>query len=491
MAISNTQTVDVLSRRAARKARLNELWFNDAFGNPQVNSWAHETIFELYERHKWLLLEMPREHGKTQAVAITLPLIEMKLNPNIRICLISDIHEKSAERARVLREHIETNEAYRALDPQINIVRKNGDYEFTVDRQVIVKEPTVRSTYSHAPIAGGRYDLLICDDVTSWLYNSNTAYKRDKLHRWFMDEVLNSVAPGGRVVVIGTRQTHDDEYERLKADQRFHAVAFPAIDESYRERNEVRGVTGNDALCLWPEGHDYESLMAKKAADENSFQRQQMLVAIPETGLVYQRHLVDKALERGKEVEPDPEATQLLCLDPGYGKRAALLAAQETTGDSVEVWKEYSFTQCHDDTISEVVVEHCRDWGVRGVYLDAADPGLGAAIKRDLRAAGLSAKVVPVPFGKYKSLSISAIRWLLSTGKLSLKGEVTTVYTPGRRTVEDSIFRKEIRDYALKEGEDDVPIKGDDHGPDALAAGMVRWIAPHLRATGQSDDSVK
>ena len=413
------------------------------------------------------------------------------MDVNVRILVVSATFDQAAQRTRVLKEHIERNEAYRAIFPHVEIEGRKADEQFTVRRDRILKEPTVLSTYAGGAIPGYRFDVVILDDLVNFLLNSTTAAKRDKLHRWVSDEVLNSVAAGGKVWVIGTRQHHDDEYERLKADERFHTVTYPALDEGdvlgYREKNEKLGITGEDAICLWPAMHDRATLEAKRKANPDSFSRQQQQVAIPETGLVYRRKLVDAAFERGKGVRPDKTAAQVLALDPGYSKRAALLAIQERAGDRVELWGEYSFTQIDDDGIAIVVVAHCKEWGTTVLYMDAEDPKLAAAIERDLENAGLTVEIVRVPFGKYKRAAISATRWLLEHGRLAWRGKSTTVYRPGGVKVEKSIFRKEVRDYALDPNKEGEALKDQDHGPDAWAAYAYRWIEAWLEATEAKD----
>lgn len=451
--------------------------------------------FDLAEGHHRLLIEAAREHSKTQVFAITEPLAEMAIDRNVRILLISDVHEKSQERCRVLREHVEKNKLY-ARDSGVKLARKDGDSKFWIERdRYWLKEATVTSTYAGAPISGGRYDVVIADDLVNYLLNANTPGKRQKMSRWWNDEVMNSVAEGGRVWVIGTHQHHDDLYEEIKRDPAFRVEVYPAVDEEdtgyghlgYAERN--RGWEGSDAICLWPEAHDHAGHMGKKdnPSTHDSYLRQQQQLAVPETGLVYRKPLMDAALARGKDVAYDPEAAQFVGLDPGYGKRAAMLCIQERAGDRVDVWREHSFTQMDDNAICEIVVEHCAEYGVEIVYVDAEDPGLAAAIKRDLRAGGVPTKVQAVPFSKYKRLAIKATRWLLQSGKASWMGETTTVHTPGRVRVEPSIFRREITSYALQDGEDDLPQKSDDHGPDAWAAYAARWIKAWLKATGQNE----
>ena len=488
----------VWKKKAARKALLNKRWFRDAKGRPQQNNWHHEEFFDLAEKHDRLLIEAAREHSKTQIFGITQPLAEMAINTNVRILIISDVHEKSQERCRVLREHIEKNAQFHDDAPQVRVTRKDGDYKFWIERPMYwLKEATVTSTYAGAPISGGRYDIVIADDLVNYLQNANTPGKRKKLSRWWNDDVMFSVAEGGKVWVIGTHQHHGDLYEELKASPEFHVAVYPAVDEEdtgyghleYAQKNEARGVEGDDALCLWPQAHDYASHMAKKndPASHDSYLRQQQQLAVPETGLVYRKPLIDAALARGKSVEYDPEATQYLGIDPGYGKRAAMLAIQERAGDRVDLWAEHSFTQMDDDAISETVVEHCKEYGVMLILIDAADPGLKSAINRDLVNAGLATQIQGVPFNKFKRRAIKATRWLLQTGRVSWKAESTTVHRPGRTVVSPSIFRDEITSYALKEGSDDEPIKEDDHGPDAWAAYAAKWIPAWLAATSQEE----
>lgn len=493
---SSESLANYFDARADYKARCNEAWFKDATGAEHKNNWHHESWCGLAEHHDRLLIEAAREHSKTHIFATLEPLIEMALNPNIRILIISDVFDKSQERTRVLREHITNNSEYRTAAPAVKIARQKGDEAFWLEREHYwLKEPTVRSTYAGAAISGGRYDLIIADDLVNYLFNANTPGKRQRLSRWYFDEVENSVAPGGKIWCVGTHQHHDDLYEELKRQPGYHVAVYPAVDEEdtgyghlgYAERNAERNVTGDDLAVLWPQVHPYAQHMGKKnnPSTHDSYLRQQQQIALPETGLVYRKPLMDAAFERGKTVEYDQEAAQFIGLDPGYGKRAAMLCFQELAGDRVELWREHSFTQMADDDIADAVTEHCKAYGVQVIYIDAADPGLSAAIAKALRNAGLGTKVQPVPFGKYKRLAIKATRWMLEGGRISWKADTTTVHTPGRVTIEPSIFDREIKAYALKEGEDDEPQKSDDHGPDAMTAYMARWIGAWLKATEQ------
>jgi hypothetical protein len=495
-------------RRAYRKARLNERWFKDPKGNPQRNGWHHKEWFVLAELHRRLIIEAARYHSKTQVFGISLPLIEMALDPNIRILIISDVYDKAQQRTKVLKQHLLRNEQLQEdSEHGLTIAKSKGDEEFTLERSHYwLKEPTVTSTYAGAPVSGGRYDIIIADDLVNYLVNARTPGKRQKISRWWHDDVANSVTEDGRIWVIGTHQHHDDLYEELKRQPDYHVAVYPAVDEEdtgygfldYSERNrrhyrahpELGELTEEDESVLWPQVFDFASHKKKKdnPTTHDSYLRQQQQLAVPETGLVFRKPLMDEALRRGHSVEYDKHAAQFLGIDPGYGKRCAMLCFQERAGDRVDMWREHSFTQLADDDIAEVVVGHCEEVGVEAVFIDAADPGLAAKIRKDRDSRGLTFKVVQVPFGKYKKLAIKATRWMLQSGRLNWRADVSTVHTPGRTRVEPSIFAREMKSYALKEGEDDEPQKEDDHGPDAHTAYFSKWVSAWMRATDEKAD---
>ncbi len=480
-------------RRAAEKALFNERCFQDARGEVQQNNWHHLEWVLKAEKHDRLLIEAAREHSKTQLFAITEPLYEMAENPNIRILLISDVYPKSQERCKVLKKHIQRNERFAAhANNTLQIAHVKGDEEFTLEREYYwLKEPTVRSTYAGAAISGGRYDLIIADDLVNYLMNANTPGKRERLSRWWMDEVENSVAPGGKIWCIGTHQHHDDLYEELKRQPGYHVAVYPAVDEEdtgygnlgYAEKNT--GWTGPDATVLWPKAFSHSQHMAKKdnPSTHDSYLRQQQQLAVPSTGLCYRQPLMDAALMRGKSVEYDPDAAQFIGLDPGYGKRAAMVCIQERVGDRVEMWREHSFTQMRDEEIAEVVCEHAEAYGLVAVFIDAEDPGLAAQVRSQRDSSGMRFDVVSVPFGKFKRLAVKTTRWMLEGQRLSWKAEETITHTPGRVQVEPSIFRREITSLALDPNDEDMPQKSDDHGPDAWIAYASKQVSSWITAT--------
>lgn len=493
-------------KRARAKAAFNEKVFLDTEDRPIRNNWHHEQFFEAMELHKFVLLLAAREHAKTEIGVKCNALFEMGVDPNIRILIVSDIHEKAQDRTRLLRQHVERNAAYRAQFPHVHISKKEGDHAFTLARNRILKEPTVTSTYAGGAISGGRFDLIVCDDVINLLKNSYTQEQRRKLREWFYRDVMNSLARGGRLLMLGTPQHHEDLHSDIQRDKRFYVASYPGVDEQdtgfghlgYRERNEARGITGDDAICLWPAMHDYKSHMAKKDGDYDTYLSQQQLQSVPSTGLVFRKSLMDAAFERGKSVTYNPHATQFVGIDPGYSQRASMLCIQERSGDRIELWKEHSFTQMPPEDVAQVVAEHCINHRVRVVFIDAEDAGFRASVRKALALRGYlsdrdhsahnpaGTRVQGVPFSKYKQHAITTTRWLLKSDRVAWGAPTTMVHMPGRVREVPSLFRQEMLDWALKEGEDFLTMKGSDHGPDAFIAYVSRWIQAWAQATDQA-----
>jgi hypothetical protein len=499
--------------RAWAKASFNETCFLDTNGNSITNNWHHVEWFVEIESFRYLLEMAAREHAKTEIFAKADPLFELAANPNIRILLISAVYPQSQQRTRVLREHILGNPRYKEwcedheddgfVLPEI--IQKDSDYAFWIKRDRILKEPTVVSTYALGPIAGGRYDLIIVDDLVDLILNSNTPDKRAKLRKWWEDDVLNSSPSWGKIRVIGTPRHHRDLHTDIEKDKRFVVVKRPGVDEAetgyghlgYKQRNIDHGLTldneegwsEEDLHCLWPSMHDYEAQMQKKSNTPDSYLSQQQLILIPETGLVYRKPLVDAAFERGKEVAYNPQAEQYIGFDPGYSNRASMLCIQERTGDRIEMWREHSFTELSDEEIVEVMIEHIREYRVRAVFFDAEDPGFGRALANAIDSHGLRCMVQPVPFGKYKRTSIKTTRWLLNSDRVAWSVNETIEHRPGKSKdnaqLVPSLFGAEMKDYAMKPGEDDEPIKDDDHGPDGWHAYVAKHREAWARATGQ------
>ncbi len=368
--------------------------------------------------------------------------------------------------------------------------RLRTDAGFTVDAIGLDTAARGRKLESYRP------DLIVIDDVDEESDTEKTVQKKVRA-------LTRKLLPAGSedlAIIAVQNLVHEGSVFSQLADgaarflsNRVVSGPIPAVEDLEYEEHEDGSVVITGGRATW-EGMPLsrcQEILDDEGLEAFLVERQQ-LTDTPLGNLVYRRSRVDAAIKRGDEVARDPLATQVLALDPGYAKRAALLAIQER-GDRVELWKEYSFTRCNDDYIAKIAARHMVSWGVTLVYYDAEDPGLASAIKKHYRKRCRERGIKPVArfqkvaFGTWKRYSIKITRWLLDGPTVAFGAEETETHLSDRFDgMEPGIFRREVRGYQIKPGTED-PEKEKDHGPDAFHAYAVRWLRVWKRRTNQKN----
>lgn len=115
------------------------------------------------------------------------------------------------------------------------------------------KEPTAAAYGQDEGFLGGRYDLVIWDDLVD-RKNSLRATAIDNLTEWWMTEAETRLEPGGLLLLQGQRMAADDLYrfcldmKTLDEEVKYSHVVYPAHDDSKCE--EVHGPEAKP----WPDG---------------------------------------------------------------------------------------------------------------------------------------------------------------------------------------------------------------------------------------------
>jgi len=156
------------------------------------------------------------------------------------------------------------------------------------------------------------------------------------------------------------------------------------------------------------------------------------------------------------EIPYDPAYPSFGMADPGFVHPTAFCIAQER-GDDVAVVAEWYWQRVLLSERARRIKEICEDYGLRGIYADAADRDF----IEELRAAGV--KVEGVSFGAYKNKCVEKIREYLKDHRLVIS------------TACPNLVREMFRLHYRK-GEHIA--KEDDHGPDALVALFKRYLTP-------------
>lgn len=223
----------------------------------------------VYERHEpsRVIVNIPPNHGKTTCFSIDYPVYLINANPGISIAIVSksqgyakkvllaiktrltsrafkEMHEDFAPRVI----DIDGNDAPGWKDPDGSWTQTqiyvSGKYDTDGETE---KEPTVEAIGLGGHIYGGRFDVIILDDVI----DTENAHRFADQADWCMTMIDSRLPPdGGLLLCLGTRLASQDLYAELRSrmtedgDQFFTYFSQPAVLE-YTEKPE-------DWVTLWP-----------------------------------------------------------------------------------------------------------------------------------------------------------------------------------------------------------------------------------------------
>ena len=115
------------------------------------------------------------------------------------------------------------------------------------------KEPTVSAWGMDSGFLGGRFDLVLWDDLVD-KKTTRTPEAKESLREWFSTEAETRLEPRGALILQGQRILHDDLYKTcleattLGDEKKYRHILYRAHDEE-----RCHGEHGSDAKP-WPEG---------------------------------------------------------------------------------------------------------------------------------------------------------------------------------------------------------------------------------------------
>lgn len=157
-------------------------------------------------------------------------------DPNLKVLVVSATGDKARNFATQVMGIIETAEFLSELRPTAKTKRWSTE-AFDVVPSGLDQSPSVKSVGITGQITGTRADLLVFDDIEI-PNNSATPSAREKIMQ-AVDELMTLVLkPGGEVVILGTPQTQDTVYNKIKStkqiDLRVWPVAVPNSLDAYK-----------------------------------------------------------------------------------------------------------------------------------------------------------------------------------------------------------------------------------------------------------------
>ena len=214
-----------------------------------------EFILSCIREHKDGVCLLPRGHAKTTWGDTILLSWLLAKNPNLRVGLISNTSTQAKDFSRAVRWTFENNDRFRDV-----FGPKTGTVKWTDAEWIQLDSPLhgTKDVSCYAIGAGGaiiskRFDLILCDDIIDE-ENVTTIDQLEKVENWFSKTLRPCRAPGGSIIVLGTRWGEGDLYEKLIQERKWPNLVRGAI---YEEDGAQK--------ALWPEYWPLDRLEAERA----------------------------------------------------------------------------------------------------------------------------------------------------------------------------------------------------------------------------------
>lgn len=264
---------------------------------------------------KNILILMPRGTFKSSVVTIGFTLQTLLNEPNARVLLDSETHQKAKAFLSEIKGHLEKNELYRSIFHIIHGVypdgvstKRNKDLLWTNSEIVLasrsrpMKEPSVMVSGIDKSINGLHYDYIICDDLHSEKNVTNKEQIQQVIDHWKLNYSL--LDPGKVMIVIGTRWDYNDLYQEI-------------LDKHRDDYNIIiRRAIKDDGTAFFPSRLPLEELEKIKIKQGTAhFSNQYQNEPISEEDAVFKRSSI---VRRNWDLIKDRPINWYLLVDPSF-----------------------------------------------------------------------------------------------------------------------------------------------------------------------------
>jgi hypothetical protein len=185
------------------------------------------------------LLLMPRGHRKTMLVTVAHAIWRIIKDPNIRIILVSALDDTAQRFTQIIKMQFQYNENLLSTFPEFRVPKNQQfgrTYDFThpLRTNTNLIDPTFRSFYLGAPVAGRRCDLLILDDAIEKKHVT-TPEQAEKALKDFNDliPIVDKTGQYDQIYVIGTRWAFNDIYGAILGESTSDTSDEVRVESNY------------------------------------------------------------------------------------------------------------------------------------------------------------------------------------------------------------------------------------------------------------------
>jgi hypothetical protein len=373
--------------------RMNPNWFIEYISqDPETHEYViqqdfHKEWQQLITDEPRLLIAAPRGHGKTSQVVGRL-IWELGKNHNLRVKIIGSSDDKAKEILGLARELISSSVRVHEVFPDLIVDTQRGDTQtkFFVLRDIFQRDPSVEASGVLSTGAGGRADLLICDDVVDLKNAVINPAQREQVIAAVKNTWFSLVASTGRIVWICTPYHVADATHDLKNTGSFKVWWVPAIRYEYDYDEEGLSIIDERTetivkhkIILWPDKWSEEKLEAKRQElGERAFTRQYLLNAMSDEERTFPEYALSRSYDSsladiGDGVRDDWPTFGGVDLASALGKKNAyscIWTIARCPADGRLYWKELWRQRTQFNTILDEIRHQCKKHKWRLAYVE-------------------------------------------------------------------------------------------------------------------------
>ena len=224
-----------LFNKAAREhswAFVERVFRDEVTGLLVENDPTQDEWHELADEYDRLIIMAFPESGKTTSIIVGRALWELGNDTSLRMLFLSKTFGQSTRITSALRELIDTNEVVHEIFPNLKPGKnkKWTDSEFTVERAVHGKNPSVKAVGMESSFMGVRADRLYVDDLEDDATTRKPSSRKETLR--FVDKtVLNRLTSRGRVIWTTNDWHPKAACQVLAQRRRWHLVKYSVVSK--------------------------------------------------------------------------------------------------------------------------------------------------------------------------------------------------------------------------------------------------------------------
>ena len=154
------------------------------------------------------LIVMPRGTFKSSIACISYPMWLLEHNPNLRICINSEVYSNSKKFISQIKSHYESEKFRLIFGDRIGSDNWTQSELTLSTRKKKLKEPSLSASAISTARVGQHYDCYVHDDLNSDKNSANQDQREKVWNHYRM--ALSILEPDGILVLVGTRYSADD-----------------------------------------------------------------------------------------------------------------------------------------------------------------------------------------------------------------------------------------------------------------------------------------